>query len=215
MQLSIEVPEINEYPEGFPQYWLNILFKGSVSSSFQIIALASTYVRLVEAALVEYRMGHLKLKEFWSSHTSINLGAINRSVSHFESCLSDMYRAINCYTRLRRHKELRELSQALNEERPRFIADNISDQLRAIRNEIHHLEELVTDGRLTEGSPFALKPDGPETSHPTEANQTVKTIDRLVIAQRELLFADLASWLREMGRFAEKLSAYGPNKNGG
>ncbi len=215
MYVSIDVPEIKEYPEGFPQYWLKTLFIGKVSSVFQVNALASTYVRLVEAALVEYRLGHLKLKEFWGTHTSLNLGAMHRSISHFESCLSDMYRAINCFTRLRRHKELGDLRQVLNEERPRFIADDISDQLRTIRNEIHHLEELVMNGRLTEESPFALKPDGPETVHPTEANQTVKTIDRLVIAQRELLFSDLATWLKEMGHFAEKLASYGPTKIGG
>ncbi len=92
MYVSINVPEIDEYPEGFPQYWLKTLFISPVSSSFQINALASTYVRLVEAALVEYRLGYLKLKEFWGTHTSVNLGAMHRSVSHFESCLSDMYR---------------------------------------------------------------------------------------------------------------------------
>jgi len=209
MYVSIEVPEIDEYPNGFPRYRLKGLFIGPVSSSFQINALSTTYIRLVEAALVEYRLGQSKLKEFWGTHTSLNIRAIDRAISHFESCLSDMHRAINCFTRLRRHKELPEgLRLALNEEKPRFVADQISDQLRAIRNEIHHLEDLVMDGRLQEGQAFALMPDGPETPHPTEPNQTVKTIDRLVIAQRELQFSHLATWLTEMGRFAEKIVAY-------
>ena len=209
MYVSIEVPEIDEYPNGFPLHWLKVWFIGSVSSSFQINALATTYIRLVEAALVEYRLGQSKLKEYWGTHTSLNIRAIDRAISHFESCLSDMHRAINCFTRLRRHKELPEgLRLALNEEKPRFVADQISDQLRAIRNEIHHLEDLVMDGRLQEGQAFALMPDGPETPHPTEPNQTVKTIDRLVIAQRELQFSHLATWLTEMGRFAEKIVAY-------
>jgi hypothetical protein len=97
---------------------------------------------------------------------------------------------------------------ALNEKKPRFVADQISDHLRAIHNEIHHLEEILIDGRLQEGQAIALKPNGPETPHPTEPNQTVKTIDRLVIAQRELRFWSLATWLTEMGRFAEKIAAY-------
>ena len=209
MYVSIEAPEINEYPNGFSQYWLKVLFIGSVSFNFQINALATTYVRLVEAALVEYHLGQSKLKEFWSTHTSLNLAAMHRAVSHFESCLSDMHRAINCFTRLRRHKDLPEgLRLALNEEKPRFVADQSSDQLRDIRNEIHHLEELVMDGRLQERQAIALKPVGPETPHPTESNQTVKTNDRLVIAQRELQFSSLATWLTEMGRFAEKIAAY-------
>ncbi|MFZ2148278.1 MAG: hypothetical protein WAV28_13760 [Sedimentisphaerales bacterium] len=209
MYVSIEVPEIKEYSIGFPQYWLKALFIGPISLQFQINALATTYIRLVEAALAEYRLGQSKLKEFWDTHDSLNLAAMYRAVSHFESCLSDMHRAINCFTRLRRHRDLPEgLRLALNEQKPRFIADQISDQLRLIRNDIHHLEELVMDGRLQEGQAIALKPDGPETPHPTEPNQTIKTIDRLVIAQREVKFSDLATWLTEMGRFAEKIASY-------
>jgi hypothetical protein len=60
MYVSINVPEIKEYSEGFPQYWLKTLFIQPVSSSFQVNALASTYVRLVEAALVEYQLSKTK-----------------------------------------------------------------------------------------------------------------------------------------------------------
>jgi len=66
--MSIEVPEIDEYPRGFPAFWLKTLFVGNVSQSFQVNALASTYIRLVEAALVEYKLGSSKLKEFWDTH---------------------------------------------------------------------------------------------------------------------------------------------------
>lgn len=211
MHILFDVPEVAEHPNGFPGYWLQILFISTPSQNFQINALTTTYVRLVEAALVEYRLGEAKLKEYWNTHSSINLAAINRSVSHFESCLSDMHRAVNCFRRLRRHKDLPDgLRTVLSAEKPRFVADRVSDQLRDFRNEMHHLDELVIDGRLQQGKPIALRPDGPEVPHPTETNQTNKTIDRLVIAQRELRFADLASWLTEMARFAEKIAAYKP-----
>src|SRR5947209_379277 len=104
MYVTIEVPEIQEYPQGFPQFWLKSIFIRSVSSNYQVHALASTYVRLVESALVEYKLGAEKVHEFWETHTSINLGAAHRAASHFESCLSDMYRATNCFRRLRRHR---------------------------------------------------------------------------------------------------------------
>jgi len=209
MYVSIEAPEINEFPNGFPLYWLKGFSHHPVSFNFQINSLATTYVRLIEAALVEYRLGLSKLKEFWEIHTSLNLSAVHQSVSHFESCLSDMHRAINCFTRLRRHKDLPEdLRSVLNEEKPRFIASHIADQLRDIRNDIHHLEELVMNGPLQEGQFITLVADGPETPHPTEPNQTIKVIDRLVIAQRELKFSSLAAWLTEMGHFAEKIAIY-------
>ena len=209
MYVSIKIPDIKEYPEGFPNYWLNFLFGRSISTNYQVTALASTYVRLVEAALAEYRLAMPKLDEFWNTHTSLNLGAMHRAISHFESCLSDMHRAINCFTRLRRHKDLpKSLQLKLNEQRPRFVADQISDQIREMRNAIHHLEEQVMNGTIQVGEPIALKPDGPERPHASEANQTVKTIDRLVIGQSELLFTDVAAWLSEMGRFADKIGTY-------
>ncbi len=64
------------------------------------------------------------------------------------------------------------------------------------------------DGRIQQGQPIAVKPDGPEVPHPTEKNQTVKSIDRLVIGQLEVKFSDIAIWLKEMGLFAEKISTY-------
>lgn len=170
-------------------------------------------MRLVEAALTEYSLGAVKLREFWNTHSSLNLGAMHRSMPHFESCLSNMYRATNCYRKLRRNRDQDPLSVSLNTDKPGFATDAITDRFRLMRNEIHHLEELVMDGRLQEGQPFALKPDGPETPHPTEANQTIKTIDRLVIGAREVHFAELAVWLKEMARVAVKIAEFGPSSS--
>jgi hypothetical protein len=164
MYISIEVPDITDYPKGFPQYWLKALFVRSVSTDYQVRALAGTYVRLIEAAFVEYRIGAAKLREFWDTHDSFNLGAMNRSIAHFESCLSDMHRAVNCYRRLRRHRGQDPLSLALNNERPSFAADSVADQLRFMRDEIHHLDEMLGKWRTT-GRPA----DGPPTRRPRAA----------------------------------------------
>ena len=213
MYVHIEVPEIPEYASGFPQYWVKSLFIQPVSTRYQVIALASTYVRLVEAGLTEYSLGAMKLREFWNTHSSFNLGAMHRSMSHFESCLSNMYRATNCYRKLRRNRDQDPLSITLNRYKPNFATDAVTDRFRVMRNEIHHLEELVMDGRLQEGQPFGLKPDGPVTPHPTETNQTIKTVDRLVIGFREVQFTELATWLKEMASVAEKIAEFGPSSS--
>ncbi len=209
MYIKFDVQDINEFQNGFPGYWLQKLFINPISATCQISSLITTFVRLVEAALVEYRLGAQNLKEYFNTRSSINLGAMNRSVSHYESCLSDMHRATKCFTRLRRNKDLPDdLRRVLSEQRPRFVADYVFERIRSFRNEIHHTEEHLMDGRIPQGQPFAVMPDGPVVPHPTEANQTIKTIDRLVIGQLELKFSDLAVWLGEMGRFAEKISTY-------
>ncbi len=213
MYVHIEASEIDEYAAGFPQYWLKTIFIQTISTRYQINALASTYVRLVEAAITEYNLGIVKLREFWNTHTSLNLGAMHRSTSHFEGCLSNMYRATNCFRKLRRHRDQDPLSVALNADKPSFATDAIADRFRLMRHEVHHLEELVMDGRLQEGQSFALKPDGPEIPHPTEANQTIKTVDRLTIGTRKVSFVELATWLREMARVAEKIAEFGPSSS--
>lgn len=213
MYVTIEVPEIVEFPKGFPSYWVKTMFIGSVSADYKINALASTYMRLVEAALVEYRLARPQLNAFWNTHDSINLSAMHRAIAHFETCLTDMHRAISCFVRLRRRPELPdELRAILNKEKPEFIAARVSDRLREIRNAIHHLEERVAEGTIAQGESFILTADGIETPHPTEPGQTNKAFDRLKIGSHEILFSELAGWLTEMARFAEKISTYEPHK---
>lgn len=213
MYIEFDLPEIQEYASGFPQYWLKSLFIQSPSERYQINALTSTYVRLVEAALVEYQSGAARLREFWSTHSSLNLGAMHRSMSHFETCISNMYRATNCFRRLRRDRQQDPLSRELNIEKASFASDSVADRFRTIRNEIHHLEEMVMEGHIADGQPFALKPDGPEIPHPTEPNQTIKTIDRLVIGAREMRFSELTTLLKEMASVAVRIAEFLPNSS--
>lgn len=209
MYVQIDLPEV-PVPDAIGNYWLDYFFSGSPSQNYQINALANTYMRLVEAAIVEYRMGSVALLEFWANHSSLGLGAMHRSISHFENCLSDMHRATNAYRRLRRHKAKDPLSLFLTEEKPAFATDANAKQLRLVRDGIQHLEEMVVKGRVAEGQPIALKPDGPEIPHPTELGQTVKTLDRLVIGDRQVTFRNVSDWLCEMSTTAAKISQFQP-----
>lgn len=215
MYIEFDIPDLSASAEGVPQYWIKTLFIQTPSSRYQINALTSTYVRLVEAALIEYQLGSAKLREYWGTHSSINVGAMHRSMSHFETCISNLYRATNCFRRLRRDKGQDPLSRELNHEKAIFATDPVSDRFRLFRNEIHHSEEMVMEGRISEGQPYGLKPDGPEVAHPTETNQTIKTIDRLVIGEREVRLSELADWITEMLSFAKRIADYLPNSRQG
>ncbi|GAA4796689.1 hypothetical protein [Lysobacter hankyongensis] len=206
MYVYFNIPEIDSRNGDFLNFWLKTIFISPVSSNFQVNALSVMYVRLVEAAFVEYSLGRQSLMEFWSTHTGIALGAMHRSVSHFESCLSNTHRAKQAFSRLRNHADNGELRKLLSNPRPNFIQAKFADQIRAIRNEIHHTEDSLMKGLLGSGNPVMLKADGPETVHPTEANQTNKLIDRLVVGQQELLFSELATALTEMADYCKKIS---------
>lgn len=211
MHLTLNIPDIDSFQDGFPRFWLKTMFVGTITSSPRANALISTYVRLVEASLTEYRLGKERTKQFWDTHDSINLSAIHKGIAHFEACISDMHRAITCFCHLRNDKDIPEnLKGMFQHVRPAFVADRIAGRLRTMRNAVHHLEQELLEGRMPEGASYTLRPDGPETPVVGEPGQTIKSIDRLTIGGLEITFADLAEWLNELGRFAEQLSNYEP-----
>ena len=210
MYVEFDLPAIPEPLTAVSNYWLRYYFVGSPSQNHQINALASTYMRLVEAAIVEYALGSAALRQVWADQTSIGLRAMHRSIAHFESCLSDMHRAANAYRRLRRHKAKDPLSLCLAHQKPAFATDAIAGQVRRMRDEIHHLEEMVVEGRIAEGQSIALRPDGPEVAHAIEEGQTVKTFDSLVIGVHRLTFQNIATWLEEMSSVAATIAQYEP-----
>lgn len=203
MHIAFDIPELPERPSAVARYWGKAIF-GSLSSSHTVLVLSNTFVRLTEASFVEYRLGESRLREFWDTHDTFYIGAMNRSVAHFESCVSNTYRAVACYRRLRRQRD--PLASTISRDKPRFATDAAFDAVRAMRNEIHHVDEALINGRLKQGQPGALRADGPERPHPTETNNTIKTIDRLEINQTELRFAELSAWLMEMGECIAKLA---------
>ena len=70
MHVKIEIPELKEYLRGFPQYWLNVTLLGNRPESHQVNAITTTYVRLVEGALTEYRQARSLVFSFWNEHRS-------------------------------------------------------------------------------------------------------------------------------------------------
>lgn len=213
MCVEIQLPDVKVSYTAFGNFWLNSIFVGGVSPERQIQVLASTFVRLVESAIREYNMGVARTKEYWGTHDKIALGAIQQATSHFESCISDMHRAVKCYTRLRRHPKLGALS-SLNDQRPGFVSASVHDQLRNARNEIHHMEELIMSGDVPLGKSASIRADGPEVPHPSEQNQAIKTIDRLSVGNYELKAADIRDWLLEMAEFCELLSKHSGQRHG-
>lgn len=151
MYIEIEIPEIKKFPNGFLGYWTKFVFIGSISSNPRVNALATTYVRLVEAALIEYRLAEAPLKEFWEESSSIKISAMHKSVAHFEACITNMYRAIRCFTWLRNNEMVPEgLRVILCTDKPTFIADKIAGRLRKVRDAIHHMEEKFMNENIPE-----------------------------------------------------------------
>lgn len=213
MYVTISIPPGPTVLTAVPHYWTQYIFRGSPSELYEVNALAYTYLRLVEAAAAEYQLAATALREFWANHNSLGLPMMNRSISHFETCISDVHRAIETYRRLRNHRARDALSVYLADHKPAFVSDNIANRYREVRDAIHHLPEKIVKGEVTEGQFVALKPDGPEVAHSTETGQTIKTFDRLVIGAHELTFDELAYALAELAATAERIANFQPDRS--
>jgi len=208
MIVEIAIPELTLYPKGFPDYWLNMVFRGTVSDIHKINALVTTYVRLVEASYTHYRFARRHVQEFWNNNFSLPLGSANLSATYFEDCINSMHRTVLFMRGIRNNREVPTDLISLFPKKPRFTQDGVAKRLRELRDAVQHMDELLLKGAIPKDTPFALQATGPETPVLDQPNQTRTVIDRLTIGGYEILFTELVAWLHEMGKCAEILSKY-------
>ena len=206
--MDMKLPEIVDHPNGFPNHWLNVFFLNNKPGSHQSHAIATTYVRCVEAALSDYRLARNLTLEFWDVSTGFKFGALNAATSHFESCITNMHRAVRCMIGLHSRTDIPDDFRCLISPKPTFTKGAIERQIRTVRATIQHMEVKVERGEVPENTPFFVKADGPEVPVEGDPGQTIKTIDRLVIGSVEILLADLCAWLSEMGRSADAIASF-------
>lgn len=214
MRNAIRIPEIAEFPNGFPHLYLNLIFQGSPSEDRVVNAVAYGYVRLVENALFEYRSGKEVFEGYATPKGGWSFQAIGRFVSCFENCITSMHRAILFYRVLRRRND--PLAIALNETRPGFNADAIADRLRTMRHAIQHADDRLRNNEIEEGRPTALAPSGPAKEDSDHQGQEVRIFDRLTLGTEVIMFEELALWLREMAQKADLIASFvRPRENDG
>lgn len=211
MIVKIEIPELTLYPNGFPLYWGSSIFlTGNRARDYQVTAILSTYIRLVEAAFIQYKEARRLILKVWSNHSAIEIGAANHSATNFENCITSMHRSVLCMQKIRGIRAVPDDIKALFPKRPVFAIDTVANRLRDIRNTIQHLDDQVLNGTIPSGAPFTFLATGPESPvlESDQPGQTLKVIDRLAIGSNELLFSDIFNWLKEMGDCAEKISQH-------
>ena len=208
MKLKLEIPELTEFANGFPAFWVGSLFLTQQPTTYQVRAVVTTYIRLVESAMVQYRQAREFVYAFWNHGGSLNIGATNLASSHFEACLTNMHRAGRCLVQIRRRTDVPQDIKALFPTKPRFIEDRVAERVRNMRDATQHTLEQVQDGTIPENTPFMIHATGHEQPIPEEPGQTLKTIDRLQIGHSEIRFDELTRWLLEMAECAQRLADY-------
>jgi hypothetical protein len=209
MIIATAQPPVPDFRAAFSHYWNKAIFAGPPSDDHATRAYVTTYMRLVESCLSEYRAADLKLQDFWVESSSFKLSLAHTAISHFETCITNAQRAIRCFNKFRASQYLHATVQIeLKGHAHTFHTDKVAKRLRDIRDTIHHFDRAIEKREVAYGEPFTLQPTGPDVPVEGEPGQTIKTIDRLQIGPHELLLADLAKWLTEMGECAEIISRF-------
>jgi hypothetical protein len=182
--IELDIPDVPAPTNPFLGYWGSQLVIGHFLESSRIITLSSTFVRCVFSAREDYLAATKHLCTAFQSAREMQLSELYRSIARFESCIRSMYLAERAFVRLRRCDELSAESAAMiNHEKPAFIAPTVRGRLKAARDTMEHIEELLAKGKLTEDLPYMVQPTGEE--HPrtdlAQLADTVVVIDRLRI----------------------------------
>jgi hypothetical protein len=208
MIVEIAMPELTLYPRGFPDYWLNMIFRGTLPNDYKTKALLATYIRLVEASYTHYRLARRYVQEFWNDHSSFQIDSANFSATHFEDCINSMNRAVLFMRQIRSSRDVPTDLKSLFPKKPVFTTEAVAKSLRDVRNTIQHMDKRILDRTIADDASFTLMATGTETLIPNQPDQTRKVIDRLVVGSHTILFAELVPWLHEMGACAEAISKY-------
>jgi len=179
MRVRLDLPELTEFPNGFPRHWLNVIFTGNRPDTFQIQAITTTYVRLVEAAFADYRQGRLLIHAVWNRDfgpLTIPIGPHNLACASFESCLTNMHRAVRCMLKIRGRPDVPQALKDLIPKKPQFTETRIADRIRDVRDAIQHLEGQVLDGTIPENTPFTLMAGRSGNAHPRGAGADAENI---------------------------------------
>lgn len=203
MIIEYNIPAVSDCSAKAREYWAKTLFVKSISTSVSVNSLVSTYVRLVESAGLEYRMGEQQIRFFWSPSSNLNLSAFHKAVSHYEVCIVNTHRAIRCFRRLRKNTDTPSfIRDAIKDAKPRFASDSIARPIMDMRDSIQHTDDDILDSdKMPDGSKFWLHANGDEIPVLNEPGQTIKTIDRLEIGAGKVYFSDLVAILDEMGAY--------------
>lgn len=215
MIIDFSIPTITNNQSSFVGYWGRQLFIGSLSDSPIVNSLASTYVRLTFSAFQDYNEAAIHFRDYFNTSSAIKLSVYYKSISRYESCITNMHLAIRSFSRLRRHKDLPEKARkTINEPKPSFVNSRISDRILGLRNSIQHIEERLADGEFDKELPFFIKPTGDEIPYDDgiNKNQTKLTIDRVKILDNEIYFHEIATWIEEMIQYVDKISGLMPSQ---
>ena len=157
--------------------------------------LANTLARLIDQATDEYRLARRSLTEFLRP-TMPSASSYWHSVTHVETCITAVHRALNMVERLRKlGYRLSDRQPLIPSPRSRFLdvtTKATRQRIREFRDSIHHIDERILDA-------------GPrdESSVSISFMSTKMTLKKMAIT-----YDELSLWIRELHGIIARVNAY-------
>jgi len=97
-------------------------------------ALITTFVRVVDKAILEYQSAREAFLIYGSSREALHIGALSRGTSHLECCVTNAHRAFTCLHVLKQQQQSPTVDRTT-----RLLAESMSDAVREARHLIEHV----------------------------------------------------------------------------
>lgn len=100
---------------------MNVTFLGNRPDAYKVHAIVTTYVRLVEGALVHCGQARDQVLRLWTTHTATAIGSHNMASNYFEDCINLMHRATLCMNRMPSNRDVPNDLKTLFPKRPVYV----------------------------------------------------------------------------------------------
>ncbi len=202
MRIEFNMPEIDDSPIQLGRL-LARTFQGKGPRVYRDNAILENLTRLAYHAAVEYNLGRAGTLKYWrSGGTTLQLSAILRASTHFETCITNVHRAIKHVTTIRQNDQILPDSRNALAGHLGIYDRSLQERVRHLRNAIQHQEERVLSGQIGEGENISIVASGDKTPN---GDGTLMTIDRLELGKERVKFEELVACIRELRNSADAL----------
>jgi len=149
-------------------------------------AFVMNFIRVVDKLIVEYERTRAALNEYVSTPNNV-ISPLIYATNNCESCITTMVRAIKLGRRIRRDQNGPPIAKKMP-----VLFDSIWSKLNEMRGAIEHIDEQFSNNTWVPGEPVCL----------------LLKSDRLELTGREILYVELADWVRQLNNLAIQLAQY-------
>ena len=128
----------------------SVFFLGNRPADYKVAVLIDAFMRLVQASLHQYETGCRHIETYYNTHDRIAMSHLILGSSYFESCLTNVHRAIGHMRKLKGREDIPSAVKAALPKCLVFIEEDAAKRIQDLRDTIQHFDEQVMDGKVPE-----------------------------------------------------------------